>query len=141
MVYADDKQVEAKDDGSYAVYYEVEKQNISIMEDNIIKIKVDKDRGVFKTGDELTIQCKYARTKSYKEVFEESLETYVENKANMEDLLDYILDDLNSEEKIELKEGDTISFKYGEVDAISYSESVKGTDVIFTPIVVTVISE
>lgn len=106
---------------------------IATMEDDKIKIKVINDGEVFKNGDELLLRCQHVSVESYEKIFNECFDVYYDGDS----LLDRIEKKINSQEKLELKEGDVISFKYGGVDAKSYTEAKEGEKVIFTPMVVT----
>jgi hypothetical protein len=103
---------------------------ISVTENKEAVIKVTKDRDVFKMGDEIKVCYNYVGKESYTDIFSAGIDEYNTNIS----IEDYIIGILDEKEKVELKVGDTISFKYGAIDAQKYTN---GEEIEFTPMMVT----
>jgi hypothetical protein len=106
---------------------------ISVMDENSVKIKVNKDRGDFSVGDEITVAYQWSSKRSSKEVLEEAFDT--DKKFSH---IDYKLD---YEDEVQIKEGDVISFKYGKADLNLFKNEQDDTKKKLTPLIVTVVEE
>ena len=106
---------------------------ISVIDENSVKIKVNKDRGDFSVGGEITVAYQWSSKRSSKEVLEEAFGT--DKKFSH---IDYKLD---YEDEVELKEGDIISFKYGKADFNRFQNEQDEAKKKLTPLIVTIVEE
>ena len=106
---------------------------LSVINENTVKIKVNKDRGGFSIGDEITVAYQCVSKRSSKEVLEG---TFYSDEEFFH--IDYKLD---YEDEVQIKEGDIISFKYGKADLNGFQNEEDETKKKLTPLIVTVVEE